>query len=469
MYTNNHITDAARALLAPGTRVFFCGIGGAGMNPLAHLLARRGLRVSGADAAEQKSLAALRAAGIPCAVGHDPALVDDADVFVYTSALAPDNPQWLRAHARGIPCLRRGQLLALLVNRMRGVTVAATHGKTTTAALTALLFEAGGLDPLALIGGDVPAFGGYFRHGHSDWIVVESDESDGSFELLDSHIALVLNIDADHMDFYPDVEAIGAAFARYLQRVRPDGVLIYNADDARVAALARDARHIATRISCALDSPADVTARDIVLEAWSSSFTLDLPCESFRVTLGLPGRHNVSNALHAIAAARHAGAEPEAIQRACAAFHGVRRRMERLGTYRGALVIDDYAHHPREIAATVAAARQLGRPLIVVFQPHRYTRTAALLEQFVTVLAPLDRVIITEVFSASEPPGPVTGVTLYEAVKRFVPAAQFAPTLDAIEPALARMVAPDDVILFLGAGSISSAAHALVDQQEHAA
>jgi len=469
MYTNTHITDTSRAVLAPGTRIFFCGIGGAGMNPLAHVLARRGLRVSGADAAGQKALAVLRAAGIPCAAGHDASLVDDADVFVYSAAIAPDNPQWLRAQARGIPCLRRGQLLALLVNRMRGVTVAATHGKTTTSALTALLFEAAGLDPLALIGGDVPAFGGYFRDGHSEWIVVESDESDGSFELLDSQIALVLNIDADHMDFYPHVDAISAAFARYLARVRPDGALIYNADDARVAALARDARHIATRISCALDAPADVTAHDIVLEPWSSSFTVSLPCESVRITLGLPGRHNISNALHAIAAARYAGAELEAIQRACAAFHGVRRRMELLGTYRGALVIDDYAHHPREIAATVAAVRLLGRPLIVVFQPHRYTRTAALLDEFVTVLAPLERVIITDVFSASEPPGPVTGATLFEAVKRFVPAAQFAPTLDAIRPALARMTKPDDVILFLGAGSISAAAHALVDAPEQAA
>jgi len=436
------------------------------MNPLAHVLARRGVAVSGADAAEQKSLAALRAAGVPCHVGHHPAHVDGADVFVYSTAIAADNPQLLRARQRGIPCLRRGELLALLVNRMRGVTIAGTHGKTTTAALTALLFEAGGLDPLALVGGDVPAFHGYFRDGHSAWIVVESDESDGSFELLDSSMSLLLNIDADHMDFYSDVNAISAACARYLARVRPDGVLVYNADDARTAALARTADHIATRISCALDAPADVTAHSIDLQPWSSSFTVALPCESFPVTLGMPGRHNISNALHAIAAARHAGVEPDALQRACAAFHGVRRRMERIGHYRGALVIDDYAHHPREIAATIAAARQLGRPLIVVFQPHRYTRTAALLDEFVTVLAPLERLIITEVFSASEPPGAVTGATLCDAVRRFVPGACFAPELGAIAPALDAMVQPDDVLLFLGAGTISRAAHALVAAQE---
>ncbi|MCX7846752.1 MAG: UDP-N-acetylmuramate--L-alanine ligase [bacterium] len=469
MCRTEKIAIAERLLRRPGTRVFFCGIGGAGMNALAHLLARSGLLVSGADIAEQKSLSALRAAGISCAVGHDPRLVDDAELFVYSSAIAPDNPQRERAEARGIPCIRRGELLAMLVNQRRGVTVAATHGKTTTAALTAVLFAAGGLDPSAVIGGDVPEFGGYFRYGGSEWIVVETDESDGSFELLTSEIGLMLNIDADHLDFYSSEEEIEAAFARYAAHIRREGVLIYNGDDAKVARVAGGAAHVTTRVACALENETEVRAGEIELRPWSSAFTVTIGKERFRVTLGIPGRHNVSNALHAIAAARQVGIATEVIQEVCASFRGVRRRMERVGSFRGALVIDDYAHHPREIAATLAAVRQLGRPLIVVFQPHRYTRTAALLEEFVSVLASEERVIITEVYSAGEPPGPVTGVTLWEAVRQHTPGAVFAPTLEAIKPALQRLVGEGDVIVFLGAGSISQVAHEVVESVEEVA
>lgn len=460
------MSTAAELLRRPGTRVFFCGIGGAGMNALAHILARRGLRVSGSDAVEQKSLAALRAAGVACFVGHDPSLVNEADVFVYSAAIAADNLQRQRAQERGIPCLRRGEVLAQLVNSMRGVTVAGTHGKTTTSALTAMLLAAGGLDPVAIIGGEVPEFGGYFRDGRSEWIVVETDESDGSFELLDSEAAVILNIDADHLDFYRSVDDIEAAFTRYAARTRHDGMLVYNADDARVARVAGSVNHVSKRCACGLYAAAEVRARDVVLEAWSSRFTVELPGESFPVTLGVPGQHNVGNALQAIAVARALGVPHDAIQEACARFHGVRRRMERLGNFRGALVIDDYAHHPREIAATVAAAQRLGRPLIVVFQPHRYTRTAALLEEFVNVLGSLERLVITEVYAASEAPGPVTGATLWEAVQGRAPQARFAPSLEAVKPILEGMVSPGDVILFLGAGTISELAHALVDQAE---
>ncbi|MCX7005096.1 MAG: UDP-N-acetylmuramate--L-alanine ligase, partial [bacterium] len=367
--SRNLVNVDLQALPQPcaGRRYFLCGIGGAGMNPLAQVLAARGVTVAGSDACEQKSTALLRAAGIPCAIGHAAGNVRDADVFVYSSAIADDNPEFHYARAHNIPCLHRAHVLAQLVNRAQGITVAGTHGKTTTTALIALILSEAGLDPTAVVGGLVPAFNAYHRCGHSDWFVVETDESDGSFQLFDSTVAVLLNIDADHLDYYPDLAAIETACARYVARIKPGGTLVYNADDARAAAIAATAPTHATHLACSCTGLASFRAHDVTLQPWSSTFTVSEAGASYPVTVGVPGQHNVSNALQAIAAARSIGAPVAAIQRACAAFHGVARRFQVLGTCQGATIMDDYAHHPREIEATVRAARALGQPLLVVF------------------------------------------------------------------------------------------------------
>jgi len=446
----------------PGARWFFSGIGGVGMNPLAHLFARRGMQVVGSDCAAQKTLDPLRAAGITCYVGHDAAHVEDADLFVYSTAIAQDNPEFVRARERGIPCLHRSLALALLVNNSHGVTIAGTHGKTTTAAMTAILFAAAGLDPTAVIGGFVPQFNAYFRDGHGPHVIAESDESDGSFDRLVSSIALMLNIDADHLDFYPNIEAIETAFCRFLANVRPDGTVIYNADDPRVCHAVASAPAAAARVSCALDARADFTASGIRLLPWSSEFTVHGGGSEFPVTLGTPGRHNVLNALHAIAAARVAGVSIESILASLPSFHGVHRRFQLIGEFNGAAVIDDYAHHPCEIAATHAAARGLGRPILAVFQPHRFSRTRKLLDEFTDVLGSFDRLILTDIFAASEHPSDVSGQTLFDRVRSRTPGTQYIPRVEDLLPAVAAAVRPGDVVLFIGAGSISAAAHALV-------
>ena len=455
------------AAFAHGTKFFFCGIGGAGMNPLAHLLARRGMLVSGSDRVEQDTLAALRTAGIRCDVGHAAAQVAGAQIFVYSSAIARDNPEYVRARASGLRCMHRAEVLAALLNASRGVTIAGTHGKTTTSSLTAVIFAAAGFDPTAVIGGYVPEFSAYYRAGAGPWMVIETDESDGSFLRFTPEIAVALNIDADHLDYYRSIDDIAAAFRQHLSQTRPDGAIICNADDARLLSVVQSLGTAARVVTCALDHPADFTARDLTLQPWSSAFSVvERGRAAYPVTLGAPGRHNVGNALAAIAAARTAGAEIPAIQSACAAFHGAHRRFQVLGTFRGATVISDYAHHPREIAAVLAMAARLGAPVITVFQPHRYTRTAHLLDEFVEVLRQPERLILTDIYSAGEMPGDVSGETLYRRVTAQRNHVAYVPDLRDIPAALEPIVHAGDVLLFLGAGTIAEVARRVTQQSK---
>ncbi|NLF39596.1 UDP-N-acetylmuramate--L-alanine ligase [bacterium] len=453
-------TEAAQ-FLKPGVRLFFCGIGGSGMNPLAHVMARRGCVVSGSDAREQETLAALRAAGAVCFAGHAASHVGDVDAFVYSSAIAESNPEFAEARRRGIPCIHRAELLAALVNGMRGVTVAGAHGKTTATAMAALMFTEAGLDPTAVVGGFVPAFDAYHRAGGSDWAVVETDESDGSFELFAPETAVALNIDADHLDHYAGIDEIEQAFTRHLAAVKPGGCVVYNADDERLRRVVETLRHDVRPLACSLVGNADYRAEGIALEPWGSSFSVRAPGGSFPVRLGVPGMHNVANALHAIAAARQAGCAVEPLQRACAAFHGVHRRFQVLGSFNDATIIDDYAHHPREIKAVLAMAANLGRPVLAVFQPHRFSRLAALLDEFTDVLRQAERLILCEVYSAGETPGAVTGETLYNRLSAVHGAVRFIPDLDDLAREVRKAARPGDVLLFLGAGSISAVAHRL--------
>jgi len=280
--------------------------------------------------------------------------------------------------------------------------------------------------------------------------------------LFDSTLAVLLNIDADHLDYYPDLAAIEAACARYVARIKPGGTLVYNADDAHATAVAARAPLHVARLACSCTSPASFRAQVVALQPWSSEFSVSEAGATYPVTVGVPGQHNVSNALQALAAARSSGASVAAVQRACAAFHGVERRFQMLGTCQGATIVDDYAHHPREIEATLRAARALGQPLLVVFQPHRFSRTQKLLDEFVCVLGGLDRLILTDIFGASETPGTVTGGTLYDRVRAVAPHTQYVADIAAVPDAVQRACRPGDLVLFLGAGTISAAAHQLI-------
>jgi len=438
------------------------------MNPMAHLLALRGADVSGSDCTEKAVLDDLRAHGVKCFVGHKAENVGDADVFIYSTAIKPDNPELIRAKEKNIKLLHRAELLANLVNNSRGVNIAGSHGKTTVSALTAVIFDAAGLDPTAVVGGYIQKFGAYYKNGKSDWVVVETDESDGSFQIFDSEIAVVLNIDTDHMDYYENLDALIKAFGKFISRIKPNGSLVYNADDENVKKTITEYATCENLISCSVVSPADYSASNIKLNKHSSEFIVrESKTESeFKITLNVPGEHNVLNAVQAIAAARIAGASIPAVQKGCELFKGVDRRFQFLGKFRGADIIDDYAHHPREIEATLQTAKMLGKKIITIFQPHRFTRTEKLFDEFTDVLGKSGELILTDIYSAGENPGEVTSETLYNSVRETNDKAIYVKDLNNIPEKLEQIVSPDSIILFLGAGTISNLAHRIVETKE---
>jgi len=319
--------------------------------------------------------------------------------------------------------------------------------------LTAVIFDAAELDPTAVVGGYIQRFGAYYKNGKSDWVVVETDESDGSFQLFDSEIAVVLNIDTDHMDYYEDLNALIKAFGKFISRIKPNGSLVYNADDENVRRTIAEYATCENLISCSVISPADYSVSNITEG-------------EFKITLNVPGEHNVLNAVQAIAAARIAGASIPAVQKGCELFKGVDRRFQFLGKFRGADIIDDYAHHPREIEATLQTAKALGKRIITVFQPHRYTRTEKLFDEFTDVLGKSGELILTDIYSAGEMSGDVTGETLYKSVRETNDKVIYIKDLNNISEKLKEMVSPESIILFLGAGTISNLAHGIVEAKE---
>ena len=449
-------------------KCFFCGIGGVGMNPMAHLLALRGANVSGSDCIEKPVLDALRNHGVNCFAEHRAENVNDADVFIYSTAIKSDNPELIYAKKNNIKCLHRAELLANLVNNSRGVNIAGSHGKTTVSALTAVIFDAAGLDPTAVVGGYIQKFNAYYKNGKSDWVVVETDESDGSFQIFNSEIAIVLNIDTDHMDYYEDINALIKAFGKFISNVKPEGVLIYNADDENVKTAVAKYASGKKMISCSVDCSADYNALNIKLNKHSSEFLVhESNTENeFKIILNVPGEHNVLNALQAIAAARIAGASISSVQKGCKLFEGVNRRFQFIGRFCGANVIDDYAHHPREIEATLQTANALGKPVVTIFQPHRFTRTEKLFNEFTDVLGKSGKLILTDIYSAGEEPAGVTGEALYKSVREINDNAVYVKELNDIPAILKQIVSPDATILFLGAGTISNLAHSIVETGE---
>jgi UDP-N-acetylmuramate--alanine ligase len=445
------------------SRVHFVGVGGSGMSGIAEVLANQGYQVSGSDLADNPTTRRLAEAGVRIVRGHAADHVADADVVVVSSAIAADNPELVEARARRIPVVPRAEMLGELMRLKTGIAVAGTHGKTTTTSLVASVLAEGGLDPTFVIGGVLNAAGSSARLGQGRYLVAEADESDGSFLLLQPAIAVVTNIDADHLENYGgDFERVKEAFHDFLHHLPFYGLAVLCIDDAETAALARRTpRQVMTYGTVA---EADVRASAIRQSGARMHFDLHLPGSApLAVTLNLPGHHNVLNALAAAAIGWQLGVAPPAIAHALMEFRGVGRRFNcrPLAVPGGeALLVDDYGHHPRELAAVFDAVRG-GWPtqrLVVAFQPHRYSRTRDLLDDFADVLSRVDVLVLTEVYPAGEKPiAGADGKALARAVRArhrvdpvLVKAARELPA------ALAPLVEPGDVVVLLGAGDIGA-------------
>jgi UDP-N-acetylmuramate--alanine ligase len=454
------------AVLGKTRRVHFIGVGGIGMSGIAELLANLGYAVSGSDEKPSAVTDRLQRIGVRVAHGHDAANVGDADVVVVSSAVRASNPEVREAARRQIPVIPRAEMLAELMRLRFSIAVAGSHGKTTTTSMIALVLERAGLDPTAVIGGRLSAFGSNARLGRGELMVAEADESDRSFLKLFPTIAVITNIDHEHLENYGGLDDLQQAFVDFANKVPFYGAIVACADDVRLSSvLGRMTRRVTTY---ALDADADITATGVELDPFRVRASVERREASpggaaARTTLGaltlnVSGRHNMQNALAAVAVGLELGLPFTRIAEGLAEFRGVERRFEVRGEPRGILVIDDYGHHPTEIAAVLAAARTLGRRIVVAFQPHRYTRTAALMNEFGPALSAADHVVLADVYSAGE--DPIDGVTLdalAAAIRRNGPASlELAPRFDDIVPALVRAAQPGDVVLTLGAGSIGA-------------
>jgi UDP-N-acetylmuramate--alanine ligase len=446
-----------RALARTGP-VHFVGIAGAGMSALAELVLRTGGRVSGSDLQPGEVGDELRALGAHVWVGHDASYVADAVAVVATSAVPQDHPELAAARERGLPILKRAQALGVLVNPGTVVAVAGTHGKTTTTAMTTAILSEAGLEPTAFVGGRVGGWGSGLRIGADRIFVVEADEYDRSFLTLEPTVAIVTSVEADHLDIYESMDDVEATFVDFARGLPADGLLAACSDDAGAARLAE--RHAASpTLTYGTGAAALLRAVDVQAHGRGSRFGVALRDERLGTfEVGAPGLHNVRNALGALAAAMHVGADAAAAQRGLAAFGGVARRFQEIGAAGDVLFIDDYAHHPTEVAATLETARAAypDRRIVALFQPHLYTRTRDFAGEFGVVLTRADAIWITDVYPAREKP--IAGVS-GELVARAAEAAgarelHYVANLGEVHDALLAALRPGDVCVAMGAGNI---------------
>jgi UDP-N-acetylmuramate--alanine ligase len=444
----------------------FTGICGSGMSGIAEVLLNLGFRVSGSDLSTTGPVAErLKSLGAVISAGHARANVaKDASLVVYSSAVSLENPELVEARDRGLPVVRRAEVLAELMRLRFGIAVAGSHGKTTTTSMTAVMLEAGGLDPTVIVGGQIRSMATGARLGKSDFLVAETDESDRSFLLLKPTIAIVTNIDAEHLNAYSSLQDLEDSFANFIAAVPFYGLAILCIDDPKVRDLF--SRFKGRKISYGLAPDAQVRTSDVKVHNGTTSFVIHHPgLPSFPVTLNMPGIHLAQNATAAITAALELGVKVETIQAALKSFKGVKRRIEVIGEKRGITVINDYAHHPTEIRATLAAIRagwdfSKGQKLHVCFQPHRYTRTRDCFIEFLKAFGDADSLCLSEIYAASEAPiEGVSGQALFDAIHH--PEKHFEIKCDDHLGYLKRTAKPGDVIACLGAGSIGALAERL--------
>ena len=454
-------------MLGRTRHIHFVGIGGIGMSGIAELLTNLGYVVSGSDEKRSTVTERLAELGVRVAYGHQAANLGDADVVVVSSAVRPTNPEVVEAGRRQVPVIPRAEMLAELMRLRYSIAVAGAHGKTTTTSMIALVLERAGLDPTAVIGGRLSAFGSNARLGRGELMVAEADESDRSFLKLFPTLAVITNIDHEHLENYGGFDDLQQAFVEFANKVPFYGGVIACADDPHLAAiLPRMTRRVTTY---GLDAPdAEISASEVTLGPLSAGATVRRTVRPDggprgveplgAVKLNVPGRHNLQNALAAIAVGLELGLAFDQIAPALEGFRGAERRFEVHGEPNGILVVDDYGHHPTEIAAVLAAARTLNRRIVVAFQPHRYTRTRQLMDAFGPALASADRIVLTDIYAAGEDPIPGTTVeALAAAMQRNVTApVEVARTLDEVVDAVVRVARRGDVVITLGAGSIGT-------------
>lgn len=449
--------------------VHFIGIGGAGMSALAYVLIKRGYDVSGSDLNAGHMSAHLAEEGAMVYMGHDACQVDDADAVVISTAIHPNNPELVAAKEKGLPVLHRSDVLAALLNNDLGVAVAGAHGKTTTSAMISCIAAESGIDPTIVIGGEVASLGGNARNGNGPYVVAEADESDGSFLKFYPHLAVITNIEDDHLDHYGTEENIYQAFKQFLGNIKEGGKAILCADNAKVRRLANETDKAVLTYGVEGEA-ADYTAKNITYGVDGTTYELYLHDEFVtKVHLIVPGRHNVLNSMGAFAAAREMGIATDKILASLAKFGGAKRRFETKGKVNGVWIVDDYAHHPTEIGVTLKAARQTQpQRLLCVFQPHRYTRTQLLFDEFCQSFRDCDELIIVDVYSAGE--DSIPGVNSEKLAKGIHAATgqkvQYIPRLSKAEEYLQAQAQAGDLIMTIGAGDVFKIGEELVRELE---
>ena len=449
-------------ILSQVKRIHFVGIGGSGMCPLAEILLHRGYELTGSDRSESDTLERIRAYGIPVYTEHRAENVEGAELVVYSAAVKQDNPELAAARAKGIPTVERSVMLGMVTKRYpRSVAVSGTHGKTTTTALITQTLMLGGLDPSAVIGGKLPYIGGNGRAGKSDAIVCEACEYVDTFLQLYPYLSVILNIDADHLDYFGTLENIIKSFHQFA--LQTSGMIVANGDDPNVKKALEGVSHVKI-VTFGLSPENDYSAAGILEEPKA--------CEAFtilkngsplcRAELSIPGKHNILNALAAAAAADLMGVNPDTIARALHEFHGVHRRFEVLGSFGGVTVADDFAHHPTELAATLSAAMRMGyRQVWALFQPHTYSRTYLLLDDFAKALSIPDHVVLSEILAVREEN---TYHIYAKDLAGKVPGSVWFPTFEEMADYTMARAQPGDLILTLGGGDIYKCANLIVQK-----
>ena len=455
--------------------VHFIGIGGIGMSGIAEVLHNLGHRVQGSDQADNANVQRLREKGIEVFVGHKAENLGDAEVVVVSTAIKKTNPELVAARERLLPIVRRAEMLAELMRFRNAIAIGGTHGKTTTTSMVAALLDAGGLDPTVINGGIINAYGTNARMGEGEWMVVEADESDGTFLKLPAEIAVVTNIDPEHLDHYGTFDAVRAAFAQFVENVPFYGFGVMCLDHPEVQALVGKIEDRKV-ITYGENPQADVRYSNVRLEGTHSIFDVEIRRRrtgrvfNFKdLRLPMPGRHNIANACAAIAVANRLDISEDAIRKGLSSFGGVKRRFTLTGTWNGVQVFDDYGHHPVEIKAVLKAAREAcsGR-IIAVHQPHRYTRLSSLFEDFANCFNDADSIILAPVYAAGE--DPIEGANAEALVERIRAGghrdARYLPAPEGLAPLIAGIAQPGDFVILLGAGNITQWAAALPKELE---
>ncbi|KAA0700333.1 UDP-N-acetylmuramate--L-alanine ligase [Neorhizobium sp. P12A] len=455
--------------------VHFIGIGGIGMSGIAEVLHNLGHRVQGSDQSESANVQRLRDKGIEVHIGHKAENLGDAEVVVVSTAIKKSNPELIAAREKLLPVVRRAEMLAELMRFRNAIAIGGTHGKTTTTSLVATLLEAGGLDPTVINGGIINAYGTNARMGEGEWMVVEADESDGTFLKLPADVAVITNIDPEHLDHYGNFDAVRAAFRQFVENVPFYGFGVLCLDHPEVQALV--GRIEDRKVVTYGENPqADVRFKNVRIDGTRSLFDVEIRrrrtgrvIELNDLVMPMPGRHNIANATAAVAVANRLGISNENIAKGLASFGGVKRRFTLTGEWNGVKVFDDYGHHPVEIKAVLKAAREAcaGR-IIAVHQPHRYTRLSSLFEEFAACFNDADSIFLAPVYSAGEEP--IEGADSESLVSRIKAGghrdARFLPSPDRLAPMVAEIARPGDFVVLLGAGSITYWAAALPKELE---